>query len=206
MKNFVIENVGVECDVEKAKIAIENFKIELEEDIGEVIVKKLQLENIEDAKEYLEDIFSGSPVAVRYMESISTFDKSEKYKDISEKINKLENDIENYAQDIFGRLKEQKSSKKGCDNCQSNISRIHFIKNIEDMIEDNSDEEPYNLKLEDLKCPICGNKDFVTTDGDTKKLEKMQEKLQELKEKLITEKKLYDVKHSEKIVNILIMV
>lgn len=203
MKEFIVKNVGIECDIEKAQEAIENFKENLEETIGNVIVKKLQMESLEDAKEYLGDIFSGSPVAVRYAESISNFESSEKYNELQEKIGKIEEDIENFATDIFNRFKEQKSSKKGCDNCESNISREHFTNKIESVMS-SDDDNSYQLSMKDLACPVCGNINFLITDGDKKKLEKLNERLEDTKNKLVSEKALYDIKNSTKIVNILI--
>ena len=61
---------------------------------------------------------------------------------------------------ILERVKSGKSKFKGCDYCGSKVSTAHLKHHV---------------------CPVCGNKEFLLTDTDKKKLHKLNEKLASLK-------------------------
>jgi predicted RNA-binding Zn-ribbon protein involved in translation (DUF1610 family) len=61
---------------------------------------------------------------------------------------------------VLERVKSGKSKFKSCDDCGSKVSTAHLKHHV---------------------CPVCGNKDFLLTDTDKKKLQKMHEKIDALR-------------------------
>lgn len=92
------------------------------------------------------------------------------------KLQELENKYKNWDKDLLVRVRQAKSSQRGCKVCGSKIS-VKYIKTI--------------------NCPVCGDMHFVKTETDNKNFKTLHTKLIEQKTKVATMSKKYEDKNKD---------
>lgn len=189
---------------------------EIEKFSNEEIIKKSQddgIENLniksfvfptfEEALEYLEDVTNeNKSYFVKYNQLAKNFDETEIYKELLEKLNTAKNNLEMFPESILDKLKQQKSGTKGCGVCKSTINKEYLVKNIEKCLETITSENIYNfsveMKYQTLKCPICGDEEFIISETDKNKQSTLTNKIEEIEAK-IKEREIAFNNKSEKI-------
>lgn len=86
----------------------------------------------------------------------------------------LQSKYSNWDKDLIMRVKQAKSTQRGCKKCGSKIS-VKYVNSI--------------------NCPVCGDNHFVTTDTDNKAFQTLKSKLKEQTSKVKEMSKKYDEKN-----------
>jgi len=89
------------------------------------------------------------------------------------KLDELKERVSNFQKDLIVRVKQSKSTQRGCKKCGSKIS-VKYVK--------------------DICCPVCGDHHFIETETDTKNLTNLKVKLKEQQTKVNVMSKKYDEK------------
>lgn len=89
------------------------------------------------------------------------------------KLEELKDRVSNFQKDLIIRVKQSKSTQRGCKKCGSKIS-VKYVKEV--------------------YCPVCGDNHFIETETDTKNLNNLKVKLQEQQTKVNVISKKYDEK------------
>ena len=90
-------------------------------------------------------------------------------------------EVNDHPKAILRRVLEQKSSTKGCSNCNAVIP-VKFVLTREPAQQENENKTVIEHFV--LKCPICGDEDFAITEGDKNRLAKLHEDVQDLEQRL----------------------
>ncbi len=134
-----------------------------------------------DAMEFI-DVLSDSKkdqfFVVRFRTPLNSFNETEEYADLMKSISHQKDLIENTPFSLFGKLKEQASSKKSCKVCKSAISKEFFVKRLEEI------SAEYLLTFTDIACPVCSDENFLFSGTEKKQFERWKEKLEVLNGKM----------------------
>lgn len=206
LKYNKIKLKGFKLDLKLVEVEIMD-KNKLEEysennNVHNLIMKKMCFDNYEEREEYLEDMVNENrSLYVRYEKPSSSFEESTKYKDIEIKISQTKENLDTFPETMLNKLKEQKSSSKGCSNCKSSISRDYLVRNIEEefshllgkdvegISEDldnntnNHQDNWFKERMNVITCPICSDEHFIISETDNKRLKGIKTKIEELKDK-----------------------
>lgn len=168
-----------------------------EKGLDNLVVKKLSFNNIEEAEEYLGDMVNENrSVFVKYYKSAGSFEETDTYKDLVEKLENSKENLNNFPESILEKLQEQKSGSKGCGNCKSSISKDYLIKNIETNLLElkNNNLNTLENKMKEIYCPICKDKEFLISETDKKKLTSLENKFDESNNKIKESKRIFETK------------
>jgi len=153
--------------------------------------KQMIFDKKDDAVEFIDSLSMAKPdttFVVRLKVPLSDFSNTEEYKEISQNIQHYQELIDNTPQSLLKKLKEQTSSKKGCKNCKSSISKEFFVKKLEKI------QDERKLIFSDVYCPVCEDEEFLFSGTERKQFNRWIEKLNLLKEKLYTAEQKYLLK------------
>jgi len=185
-----------------------NKKVELK-------IKNIQFPDEKEAIEYLEDMVNENrSIGVKYLTPIHSFEESEKYNEFLEKKKQLNLEIFNFYDFIIKRFEKQKSSKKGCKNCESSLNKEFIFKTIqenlniinnENIFQNNTDivKEIAEKKSNIIQCPICKDENFIQLEADKEKFNKIFDKLKDLDIKINEEKSQFEKKIEKKVIFII---
>ena len=193
-------NLPQAVEIDEAVLMIKN-ELNIEE--SKIVVKKITIDNLEDAEEYLNDISTDESkvYAVRTVESIGDFNSSEIAAELKADQAGFELMINGYPGQTIERFQEQTSAKRTCKNCKSSISKDFLLIKITKEV---SERENNIATLEDIKCPICGDSDFLTSTTEEKKLKGWKAKKENIDAKLMVAKSKFDA-NPENVRNILLV-
>lgn len=116
----------------------------------------------------------GAAIAVKVGDFSKVFPVTTTEKKEVAKLKELENKYKNWDTDLLVRVKQAKSTQRGCKKCGSKIS-VKYVRSI--------------------NCPVCGDVHFVKTETDNKNFKTLQVKLKEQQTKVATMSKKYDEKN-----------
>lgn len=116
----------------------------------------------------------GPAIAVKVGDFSKVFPVTSSEKKEVAKLQELETKHKNWDNDLLLRVRQAKSTQRGCKHCGSKIS-VKYVKTI--------------------NCPVCGDVHFVKTETDNKNFKTLQTKLKEQKTKVSTMSKKYDEKN-----------
>ena len=92
------------------------------------------------------------------------------------KLEELKERVNNFQKELILRVKQSKSTQRGCKKCGSKIA-VKYVKEI--------------------FCPVCGDYHFIETETDTKNFNTLKSKLKEQQTKVTDLSKKYDEKTKE---------
>ncbi len=123
--------------------------------------------SVKEAEKLIEERSDKSDplLAVRAVELVAK--KTKRVQILEERVRAADKAVFEYSRSIVARVRSAKSKTRGCAKCGSAIA-VQYIR-------------------ED-RCPVCGNA-FLTTDTDRKRLEKLKQKLEALKQAVETQVK-----------------
>ena len=190
----IVENVNELSNEE----IIEKSK---EDKIENLNLKTFVFPTFEEAEEYLKDVVNeNKSYFVKFNQLAKGFDETDVYKDLLEKLNNAKNNLELFPESMVDKLKQQKSGTKGCGVCKSTINKEYLVKNIEKDFE-NIIEKGVSItdfKYKSLKCPICGDEEFIISETDKNKQTSLTNKIEEIEVKIKEREAIFNLK-SEKI-------
>lgn len=116
----------------------------------------------------------GPAIAVKVGDFSKVFPVTATEKKEVVKLQEMETKYKNWDSDLLLRVKQAKSTQRGCKKCGSKIS-VKYVK--------------------DINCPVCGDVHFIKTETDNKNFKVLQTKLKEQQNKIATLSKKYDEKN-----------
>ena len=164
-----------------------------------------QFASVKEAEAYCERICdkNGSVIAVKVGDFSKSWPETKAQKTLVARVGELEKEMREFEYRILERAHKQKTKKKTCSHCDSNIN-VHAIRlpKLSELTEDcgrisiNSGNINFmgrflramHVGLTD--CPVC-NKNLLVTETDTKNKESLQRRLKETREKASTEEAAY---------------
>lgn len=118
----------------------------------------------------------GPAIAVKVGDFSKIFPVTATEKKEVEKLHELQNKFNNWDSDLLMRVRQAKSTQRGCKHCGSKIS-VKYVKTV--------------------NCPVCGDAHFIKTETDNKNFKILQVKLKEQQTKVATMSKKYDEKNKD---------
>jgi len=186
--------------------------IELKEKISEdTIIREITFPTKQDALTYFEDISKVyNNVAVKYLKPNADFTESQMFLDLNKKLEESIDNLIKFPETLVKKVSEQKSQLKGCSSCKSSINKDLYVKNTNNdleklikEIEENEitdNKEKLNLKMSLIKCPICGDTEFVITETDKSKVKTLENKIKSDEKKIQEEEMQFQLKNGQETV------
>jgi len=191
MEYSIINNIAFTDDINIIK-----DKYEVDDNI---LVKKINFPSEEDAQEYLKDIAKvyEENIITYYQVSLTNFSNSNIGLELNDKVlSSIKNYFE-FIDSIIDRFSNQKSNKKGCNHCSSNINKdvfkdklfhnlnrfnelhkdlydkYYLSDNISEIFEEAEVKSLFSEKMKLIECPICDSDKFLLTETDEDKISKL---------------------------------
>lgn len=198
-----IQVIEVESKLSEDQI----LKIGEENQIKNVKIKTLVFQSMEEVMEYFDDVVDENKSSfVRYNKLSKNFEDTDSYKELIEKLETAKDNYYMFPDSMLEKIRSQKSGTKGCSVCKSSINKDYYITNIEESIkklqvegDENTNKKEIMLeKNKLLTCPICKDVEFVISETDKVKLNSLNNKIEEIENKIKERKTLFSLK-SEKV-------
>lgn len=141
-----------------------------------ISITSKSFKTVSEAEDYVEQNAQkwGPAIAVKVGDFSKVFPVTTTEKKEVEKHKELKSKFDNWETDLISRVKQSKSTQRGCKKCGSKIS-VKYVKTT--------------------ACPVCGNHHFVETETDKKNYESLRTKLKAQQEKVSALSKKYDEKN-----------